>query len=158
VCVEQNHGRILIDSPQAWSAIYADRGSTTINLLAVKAVAGIVSQGRHNDGHTQWVTSYDIHVSMDKSAWIYAGRYTGNSDSATKVYRLFSAPIYGQYVRVTVVSVYVHASMRWDVLLTGTCRARVCSSGSRTDVYVWCAAKMQVPRWQTTRWPTVYRA
>lgn len=91
-------------------------------------VMGIVSQGRNPATCcNQFVRSYDIHVSNDNAKWVYMGRFKGNTDTMSKVYNVFTGQVSAQYVRVTVVSVNEHASMRWDVLLTA------CKGGQPTQ-------------------------
>lgn len=110
------HARIQIDSPQAWSSPQRDKGEVILNLGKVIPVAGVVSQGRH-DCCQQWVTAYDLSVSSDKATWKALGRFQGNNDADSLVYNKFPAVESAQYVKVTVVSVHNHASMRFDALL-----------------------------------------
>ena len=87
-----------------------------IDLKRMMNIAGIQTQGRGT--HAQWVSSYDVSVSSDGINWKNLGVKTGNTDQSSKVNNLFQER--ARYVKIAVVRMHSHASMRGDVLLSKT--------------------------------------
>jgi len=60
-----------------------------IDLKRMMNIAGIQTQGRA--GTSQWVSAYDVAVSLDGVNWTNLGQKSGNTDETTKVNNLFTA-------------------------------------------------------------------
>lgn len=107
-----------IDSGQGWSAGTANSGTDYLqyDLLSPKWIQGIVTQGRANGA--QWVTSAKIEVSSDNINWltVYSNQSL-NTNSTSKVVVNFPQVMFARYVRVTPITVYLHATMRLGILL-----------------------------------------
>lgn len=89
----------------------------SIDLKSAVKVAGVMTQGRDSScGCNQWVSRFSIEYSTDNSNWVSLGNFPGNSDQDSQIETIFSTPVTARFVRMTVVSVNGHASMRWDVL------------------------------------------
>ena len=107
----------MLDSEQSWAAgsNVADQWMQ-IDLGALKAVTGVITQGKENSN--QWVTGYTVSTSVDNSTWTSVNggeRFGGNSDGSTKVRNEF-APVSARYVRFYTKSWHVYISMRAGVI------------------------------------------
>jgi len=110
------HCRPQIDSPQGWSSQTSSSGWSSIDLTQATRVAGIVIQGRHNCD--QWLTRVRISTSPNGWDWIDRGEFSASSDQNTLKSIILAESTVCRFVRIDVVSVYGHASARWDVLKT----------------------------------------
>jgi len=111
------HCRPQIDSPQGWSSQPSGSGWMSIDLKSAVKVAGVMTQGRNSDcGCNQWVNRFSIDYSTDNSKWESLGNFPGNADQDSQLETIFSQPVIARFVRISVVSVSNHASMRWDAL------------------------------------------
>jgi len=89
----------------------------SIDLRSAVSVAGVMTQGRNSDcGCNQWVNRFSIDYSNDNVNWVSLGNFPGNTDQDSVIETIFAEPVTARYVRISVVSVSGHASMRWDAL------------------------------------------
>ncbi|CAK0837581.1 unnamed protein product, partial [Prorocentrum cordatum] len=128
------YAQSMVDSPQAWSSLHNSFGDwMQMDLGMVAEVEGVVTQGRNSAFCCQWVTSFEVAVSLDGISWSAVdGNFTGNSDEDTKLYSLFQSTELARYVRIFALTSYNHVSMRAAVL-TRKCRSTTeTSTSSRT--------------------------
>lgn len=89
----------------------------SIDLRSAVSVAGVMTQGRNSDcGCNQWVNRFSIDHSNDNVNWVSLGNFPGNTDQDSVIETIFAEPVTARYIRISVVSVSGHASMRWDAL------------------------------------------
>jgi hypothetical protein len=113
------HARSTLDSAQAWSAAASTAGQyMTIDAGSLVDMVGVVTQGRAN--HDQWVTSYQVLVSVDGTTFTAidgGATFRGNGDRSTRVNSFFSAPTPARYARIVVQSWNGFISMRAALLV-----------------------------------------
>ncbi|CAH1244992.1 MFGE8 [Branchiostoma lanceolatum] len=112
------------DGTGAWCAGSNNRNQwLQVDLGNPTEIWGVVTQGRF--GHQQWVSTYQLHFSVDGTNWWpytdASGRqkvFQGNEDSNTPQRRLLANPVTARYVRFLILAWNDHISMRMEILGT----------------------------------------
>jgi hypothetical protein len=114
----------MLDSPQTWSAKYAQIGEwMQIDLGEVRHVVGVVVQGRAD--YDQWVTQYELKYSAHGHIFQSAGEHIGASDRSTKVRA--NTDFLARYVRFVAKSFHSHVSMRAGVVVSADAAVAITS-------------------------------
>jgi len=67
-----DHAQSMLDNDSGfgWSPLAQQVGEwMVIDLGTLTNVTGVVTQGRNNSQHNQWVTSYTVDYSLDDGTW-----------------------------------------------------------------------------------------
>ena len=107
-----------LNSAQGWSAQANNTNQHIIlNYLRPTTIAGIVTQGRANNG-MQWVSKANVDVSIDGSTWVRVlTNVSLNYDSINNVTVLFPTTVYAKYVKVIPTDWAYHITMRLGMII-----------------------------------------
>ncbi|KAK7119288.1 hypothetical protein R3I94_021208 [Phoxinus phoxinus] len=108
----------------AWLSKFQDTNQwLQIDLKEIKAVSGIMTQGRCDSD--EWVTKYTVQYrTNEKLNWIYYKDQTGNnrvfygnSDRSSTVQNLLRPPIVARYIRILPLGWHTRIAIRMELLL-----------------------------------------
>ncbi|XP_053311849.1 retinoschisin [Spea bombifrons] len=107
----------------AWLSKFQDNGQwLQIDLREVKAISGIMSQGRCDTD--EWMTKYSVQYRVDDTLnWVYYKDQTGNnrvfygnSDRSSTVQNFLRPPIIARYIRIIPLGWHVRIAIRMELL------------------------------------------
>ncbi|XP_033967705.1 retinoschisin 1a [Pseudochaenichthys georgianus] len=108
----------------AWLSKFQDNSQwVEIDLMEVKLVSGILTQGRCDAD--EWITKYSVQYRTDeKLNWIYYKDQTGNnrvfygnSDRSSSVQNLLRPPIVARFIRIIPLGWHTRIALRLELLL-----------------------------------------
>jgi len=118
---DAGHRKSMLGSDLGWAAQDNQAGEwMQIDLQEAFKVSGVVTQGRANTGHTQWVTEYTVATSLDGSTFsnVASEPFAGNTGVGdAKVQNRFPQPVMARYVRIIAQAWEGHVTMRAGVLV-----------------------------------------
>ena len=113
---------IRLGSPSSWIASHKSRKEyVRINLLEVRNVSGVVTQGNHDED--MWIESYSVRYSKDGVTWFTILDSDGNQrifdanvDSDTAHTNLFERIVSAQYIEIVPWQWHGGIALRMDLL------------------------------------------
>nr|QHR82767.1 lactadherin 1 [Vipera anatolica senliki] len=109
----------------AWAALTNKPGAwLQIDLLRVKKVTGIITQGARDFGHIQYVAAYKVAYSNDGKSWtVYQDNKTnsikifqGNHDNNSHKKNMFDVPFHARFVRILPEAWHNRITLRVELL------------------------------------------
>uniref|UniRef100_A0A1W7RGB8 Lactadherin-like protein n=1 Tax=Agkistrodon contortrix contortrix TaxID=8713 RepID=A0A1W7RGB8_AGKCO len=109
----------------AWTALRNQPGEwLQIDLLKVKKVSGIITQGARDFGHIQYVAAYKVAYSNDGKSWtVYHDDKTnsiklfqGNHDNNSHKKNMFDVPFHARFVRILPEAWHNRITLRVELL------------------------------------------
>ncbi|XP_039215010.1 lactadherin isoform X2 [Crotalus tigris] len=109
----------------AWTALRNKPGEwLQIDLLKVKKVSGIITQGARDFGHIQYVAAYKVAYSNDGKSWtVYHDDnsnsiklFQGNHDNNSHKKNMFDVPFHARFVRILPEAWHNRITLRVELL------------------------------------------